>query len=78
LTAAKNNLRNQPYRLLTKGEAAHYCRLPAKKFASLCPARPIAIGPGDRRWDVRDLDDWIDSLKTNEHGDIDAILARLA
>lgn len=52
-------------RLLTKREAAQYCGLSAATFGGVCPVRPIALGEGARmhRYDVRDLDKWIDGLK---------------
>jgi hypothetical protein len=32
---------------------------------------------GDKRWDVLDLDKWIDSLKAGKSSDADEIIARL-
>jgi hypothetical protein len=78
MTAATINLRIQPYRLLTKAEAAHYCRRPAKRFAAECPVRPVEMGNGDQLWDVRDLDNWIDSLKAGPSLDTSSIVDRLA
>ena len=54
-------------RLLTKDEAASYCGMGVESFAANCPVKPIRIRPGDRglRWDIRELDEWIDSLKEN-------------
>jgi hypothetical protein len=72
------NLRVQPYRLLTKTEAAHYCRRSIKKFEDQCPVRPVLMADGDRLWDVRDLDSWIDGLKAGKADDAEAIVARLA
>jgi hypothetical protein len=77
MTATTLNLRVQPYRLLTKLEAAHYCRRSAKKFETQCPVRPIKMVDGDLLWDVQDLDKWIDSLKSSDGNDADAIVARL-
>lgn len=72
------NLRIQPYRLLTKVEAAHYCRRSVKKFENQCPVRPIQMADGDLLWDVLDLDRWIDSLKVDAaDSTADAIVARL-
>ncbi|MDX0311420.1 hypothetical protein GOC54_09855 [Sinorhizobium meliloti] len=52
-------------RLLTKTQAASYCGLSVATFSGVCPVRPIAIGEGVRmhRYDVRDIDKWIDSFK---------------
>jgi hypothetical protein len=71
------NLRVQPFRLLTKGEAAHYCRRSVKKFEAQCPVLPIEMADGDRLWDVRDLDRWIDSLKNDLDDEVEAIISRL-
>jgi hypothetical protein len=77
VTAATLNLRVQPFRLLTKAEAAHYCRRSVKKFEAQCPVTPIQMADGDRLWDVRDLDRWIDSLKNDPDDDASAIVSRL-
>jgi hypothetical protein len=77
MPSATLNLRVQPFRLLTKAEAAHYCGRSVKKFESQCPVPPIEMADGDLLWDVQDLDRWIETLK-NEVGDDDsAIVARL-
>lgn len=56
---------NFPHRLLTKSQAAQYCGLAVSTFGGVCPVRPIALGDGARmhRYDVRDIDKWIDSFK---------------
>lgn len=78
MTAATLSLRVQPFRLLTKAEAAHYCRRSVKKFEAQCPVPPLEMADGDRLWDVRDLDRWIDSLKKDYFADdANAIVARL-
>jgi hypothetical protein len=77
VTTATLNLRVQPFRLLTKAEAAHYCRRSVKKFEAQCPVPPVEMADGDRLWDVRDLDRWIDSLKNDFGDDVNAIVARL-
>jgi hypothetical protein len=77
VTAATLSLRVQPFRLLTKAEAAHYCRRSVKKFEAQCPVPPIEMPDGDRLWDVHDLDRWIDSLKKDFGDDENAIVARL-
>ena len=78
MPVATVNLRVQPYRLLTKGEAALYCRISIKKFVAQCPVRPIQVAAGDFRWDVHDLDKWIDSLKSGKLDEsADLIIERL-
>jgi hypothetical protein len=78
MAAATLNLRVQPFRLLTKAEAAGYCRRPLKKFEAQCPVRPVEMADGDRLWDVRDLDAWIDALKAGRADDADDIVGKLA
>jgi hypothetical protein len=77
MATATLNLRVQPYRLLTKTEAANYCRRSVRKFEAQCPVAPLQMADGDRLWDVQDLDRWIDSLKSGGAEDADAIVARL-
>jgi hypothetical protein len=51
-------------RLLNVDEAAEYCGIGRVSFLSNCPVRAKRIRPGQRglRYDVRDLDEWIDTL----------------
>jgi hypothetical protein len=77
MASATLNLRVQPYRLLTKTEAAHYCRRSVKKFETQCPVQPLKMADGDLLWDVQDLDRWIDSLKSGKLDEAEAALARL-
>jgi hypothetical protein len=78
MTVATLNLRVQPYRLLTKVEAAFYCRLSVKKFEAQCSVKPIKMPNGDLRYDVLDLDKWIEVLKSTAGDEAaDAIVARL-
>lgn len=71
------SLRVQPYRLLTKAEAAHYCRRTVKKFEAQCPVAPVRMADGDLLWDVQDLDRWIESLKSGKLDDAEEALGRL-
>ena len=62
-------------RLLPKKAAAKYVGQPPERFARVCPARPIKLTEADHpKYDVKDLDDWIDSVKrdktTMTHEDI--------
>jgi hypothetical protein len=67
-----------PKRMLDKKEAAHHCGRPLKRFETECPAQPVRFSNGDIRYDVRDLDAWIDSLKAGAgDADSDAIIERL-
>jgi hypothetical protein len=67
-----------PKRMLSKTEAAHHCGRSITRFAIECPASPVRFPNGDIRWDVQDLDVWINSLKAGvgDH-DADAIVGRL-
>jgi hypothetical protein len=53
-----------PARLLTPSQAAAYCGIGIEAFHSNCPVRPKRIRPGRQglRWDIRQLDEWIDAL----------------
>jgi predicted DNA-binding transcriptional regulator AlpA len=57
-------------RLLTGKEAAEYCGMGVGSFAVHCSVRPKRVRAGQRglRWDVRDLDKWIDSLSPEGEG----------
>jgi hypothetical protein len=72
---------NFPPRLLTKSQAASYCGLSLPTFGSVCPVRAIALGVGVRmeRYDLRELDAWIDSLRADgkSHRTADALLEAL-
>ena len=55
-----------PPRLLNKKEAARYCGISEPIFDRICNVLPIALqGDGGRlrRYDLADLDDWIDQKK---------------
>jgi hypothetical protein len=67
-----------PKRMLTKSEAAHHCGRSVARFQAECPCKPVRFPNGDLRWDVHDLDEWLNSLKTGAcDNDADAIIARL-
>jgi hypothetical protein len=63
-------------RMLRRYEAAEHCGRSLKRFEAECPVTPIKFPNGDLRYDVRDLDLWLDSLK-NEVQDSERIIARL-
>jgi len=69
---------SDPPRLLTKAESADYCARSTKRFEVECPVSPIKFLNGDLRWDRRDLDQWIDSMKSGSIShENEEILARL-
>jgi hypothetical protein len=53
-----------PKRMLNKTEAAEYSGL-GSVFEAVCPVRPIAFSKRRRLWDVKRLDEWLDTLATN-------------
>lgn len=63
MPSANFNVVYQPIRLLKTGEAAKYCGLALSKFKRECPASPIEFAQNQIRYDVQDLDKWIDGLK---------------
>jgi hypothetical protein len=67
-----------PKRMLTKPEAATHCGRSIRRFEIECPCSPVTFPNGDKRFDVQDLDGWLNSLKAggSDH-DADAIVARL-
>ena len=78
MSSATLQINWQPKRMLTVAEAAHHCGRSLTRFKIECPVRPLQYSNGDLRWDVQDLDAWINSLKAGvEDHDSDAIIARL-
>jgi hypothetical protein len=67
-----------PKRMLTYSEAAHHCGRPVTRFKAECPCSPVRFPNGDQRFDVQDLDTWINSLKVGMNDGAEAIVARLA
>jgi hypothetical protein len=76
MPTATLNLTVVQKRMLTKREAAEHCGRSVRNFERECSATPVKFANGDLRWDVRDLDAWLDSLKA-AIDDADAILKRL-
>jgi len=77
MTSATVQLNIIAKRLLTKSEAAHHCGRPVKRFEAECDVTPVKFPNGDSRYDVHDLDKWIDNLKAGKSNDADEIIARL-
>jgi hypothetical protein len=65
MPTATLNLTIVSKRMLTKREAAEHCGRSVKNFERECSVTPVKFANGDLRWDVRDLDAWLDSLKTD-------------
>ena len=77
MSTATLNLKVSPRRMLTIREAADYCGLPQKKFTHYCRVSPIQIGGVDQRYDMRDLDHWLDGMKSGLPDGDDDIIALL-
>jgi hypothetical protein len=75
--SATLNIKISPRRMLSAREAAEYCGLPTKRFSLVCNVSPVAMPSGMRLYDIRDLDGWIDGLKSELPIDDDDIVRRL-
>jgi hypothetical protein len=64
-------------RMLSKADAAHYCGLAVRRFEVECPVRPVRVGE-KTLWDIRDLDEWLNTLKESKDDTADKIIARLS
>mgnify|MGYP001829036972 CR=1 FL=1 len=51
-------------RMFSATEAAEYTGIPKTHFKSTCPVQPIELRPGTVVYDKRDLDVWLDGIKT--------------
>ena len=64
-------------RMLTLKEASVYCLVTAKRFAAVTGIAAIELPHGKKVYDIRDLDNWIDSLKPQvQVYDLETIKAR--
>lgn len=77
MSSATLQLSIVPKRMLTKAEAALHCGRPVKRFDAECDVTPVKFPNGDRRYDIRDLDAWLDRMKGGVSGDADDIVCRL-
>jgi len=67
-----------PVRMMKATEAARHCGRSLTRFKIECPVTPVKFSNGELRYDVQDLDVWLNSLKAGagDH-EADAIIARL-
>ena len=77
MNSATLNIKVSPRRMLTTREAADYCGLSSKRFPYECQVRPIAMPKGGFLYDMQDLDQWIDSLKSGKSILDDEIIEKL-
>ncbi len=65
-------------RMMKQSEAASYSGLPVKHFKAACPVRPVELKEGTLLWDRKDIDLWIDGVKSGAMTETrDDILSRL-
>ncbi|CUI99261.1 hypothetical protein [Cognatishimia activa] len=65
-------------RMMKQSEAASYSGLPVKHFKAACPVRPVELKEGTLLWDRKDIDLWIDDVKSGAMTETrDDILGRL-
>ena len=64
-------------RMLDRKEAAEHCGRTLKQFERECPVVATVFPNGDLRYDVHELDAWLDGLKVSNEDDV-SILRRLA
>lgn len=77
MTSTTINVSLVQRRLLSAKEAATYCGTTVRRFSSYCPVPPISMPSGSELYDILDLDNWIDGLKSNSADSDDDILQRL-
>ena len=63
--------------MLSAKEAAEYCGLRPQRFPVDCCVTPIVMPNGAKLYDMRDLDTWIDDIKSGLPNGDDDIVARL-
>ena len=63
--------------MLSAREAAEYCGVPQKKFSGVCRVSPVQLPGVDLRYDIRDLDEWLDGLKAGMPNGDDDIIGKL-
>jgi len=71
------NIRVVQPRMMSIKQAADYVGLPLKRFPRVCSVRPIAMPESEERYDIRDLDLWLDHIKAGNPGTDAEILERL-
>jgi hypothetical protein len=71
------NIRVVQPRMMSIKQAADYVGLPLRRFPRICSVKPVAMPESEERYDIHDLDRWLDLIKAG-NADTDAeILERL-
>lgn len=76
MSSATLNIKVSPRRMLNERESAEYCGIPPKRFSTTCPVTPVLLAD-QRRYDMKDLDEWLDGLKSGAPNDDDTIIGKL-
>ncbi|TIX16231.1 MAG: helix-turn-helix domain-containing protein [Mesorhizobium sp.] len=63
--------------MLDVREAAEYCGIVPKRFPAECGVTPVSMPSGERRYDMRDLDAWLDRLKGGDGSSDDELIGKL-
>jgi hypothetical protein len=71
------NIRVVQPRMMSIRQAADYVGLPLRRFPRICTVRPIAMPESEERYDIRDLDRWLDQIKAGNAETDAAIIGRL-
>lgn len=77
MASATLNIKVTPRRMLTAGEAATYCGIPARRFALDCGLQPTEMPGGRKLYDMREIDAWLDGLKDGTGSSDSDIVERL-
>lgn len=77
MASATLNIKVSPRRMLSAREAGEYVGISFKRFPGTCSVRPVAMPDGSRLYDMRDLDAWVDGLKSGGPDSDDDDLGKL-
>lgn len=77
MASATLNIKVSPRRMLSIREAGEYVGIPPKRFHGSCSVRPVVMPDGSQLYDMRDLDAWVDGLKSGTPDSDDEILGKL-
>lgn len=77
MVASSFSIQMQAKRMMSRKDAAVYCGLPVSRFEDFCPIEPVTFANGSRRWDIHDLDRWIDGYKGDSDCEHESLLDKL-
>lgn len=63
-------------RMLNRNEAADYAGMPVSFFNETCPIRSTLLAGKRKRWDKRDIDQWIDDQKEGADTSFEVMLSK--